>query len=628
MKNPLVICLLSLILGTFTMFGCPSPNGGDESRKLSGQTVDTSDALQEDVYRFPIPSNPMTLDPAHVTDTVSDSVTRRIFDGLVRFDADGRVSPSIADKWEASPDGKTWKFYLKEGVKFHNGRTVTSQDFVYSFTRLLNPATQSERAGLLYPIKGARAYYFSRSFPAQIDFLIANQGDKPEFHETLASIADTIKYVTFAEGADPRKCENLLAAAVKAKATSLSAELTAELNSLKGKALAPPTVAGITAPDDATLQIELEEGYAPFLMVLGMTNCYVVPKEEVEKYADDFGQHPVGTGPFMFQSWEADVSVLLAANRLHFRKPPGVDKLLFRIISDENTRFEEFKNGQLEHTDVPSGRMGEVKRDDILAANLMTRPAMDMYGYCFNCSKPPFKDNKLLRKAINHAIDKDDIIANILEGKFKRMDSYVPEGTFYYWADSPGYKYDIELAKKLLAEAGYPGGQGLPTITLNIDNQEFRNKIAVAVQEDLRNIGINIEINRKDWGTFLEQVYAGETVFCQNTWLADYPDPDNWLFTLLDSSQAGAPGNISRYSNPEFDKLVREAQRTVDQNLRADLYRRAESIALEDAPWVLLFVNSPTMLVQPYVKNLKLTPMDRAPQLTNCPIEEVTFDRS
>lgn len=598
-----------------------------ESDQIAKKKTVTGDRLEETVYRFPLPSNPMSLDPAHITDTVSDSVAKRIFDGLVRFDEDGIVQPSIAKNWVVSDDGREWKFFLEKEVKFHNGRGVTAEDFVYSFNRLLTPETKSERAGLLYPVKGAREFFFTRTFANRVDFLVKNQGDKPEFHEGLASLADTVKYVRFAEGADTKKAETLLAAAVKAHSTSLSAELTAELQSLAGKAAPPETVSGISAPDEFTFKIVLDEGYAPFLMILGMTNCYVVPKEEVEKLGADFGLKPVGTGPFVFAEWTPDVSVLLAANRTHFRKPPKIDKLLYRVISDENTRYEEFKNGQLEHTDIPSGRMGEVKRDSKLSSLVMQRPAMDMYGYAFNCSKPPFKDNKLLRKAINYAIDKENIIDNILEGKFSLMKSYVPEGSFYHWADAPGYPYDAEKAKELLAQAGYPEGKGLPAIVMNIDNQEFRYKIAVAVQADLKKIGINVEIDRKDWGTFLEQIYAGETVFCQNTWLTDYPDPDNWLFTLLDSSQAGAPGNISRYSNPEFDKLVREAQHVVDENRRSELYRKAEEIAMEDAPWVLLFVNSPTMLVQPHVKNLKLTPMDRAPQLTNCPIEEVEISK-
>jgi peptide/nickel transport system substrate-binding protein/oligopeptide transport system substrate-binding protein len=624
-KLRLILAVTTLLVVCLLATSCPSPK--TESDDLAKQKHDSSDKYAESVYRFPLPTNPMTLDPAHITDTVSDSVARRIFDGLVRFDENGIVQPSIAKNWVVSPNGKEWKFFLEKEVMFHNGRKVKASDFVYSLTRLLDPATKSERAGLLFPVKGAQAFYYSKSFAGKVDALVGSAGDTPEFYETLSLLAETIAYVKFAEGTDAAPVKKQLDAAVAAKATSLSDELKRKLEALKGEITPPDAVEGITAPDNATVKIVLEAPYAPFLMVLGMTNCYVVPSEEVEKLGDDFGLKPIGTGPFVFVEWQSDVSLMLAANRKHFRKPPGVDKLLYRIIADENTRYEEFKSGQLEHTDVPSGRMSEVKRDKALSAMLIKRPAMDMYGYAFNCSKPPFKDNKLLRKAINYAIDKDDIIETILEGKFSLMKSYVPEGTFYFWNDAPGYPYDPALAKKLLAEAGFPEGKGLPTITLNIDNQEFRNKIAVAVQSDLKAIGITVEIDRKDWGTFLEQIYAGETVFCQNTWLADYPDPDNWLFTLLDSRQAGAPGNIARYSNPEFDKLVREAQVVVDEAKRKDLYLAAEKIAMEDAPWVLMFVNSPTMLVQPYVKGLKLTPMDRAPQLTNSPIEDVTMDK-
>ena len=627
MLNRMYIFMVTCAIAALSIFALSCDKPETESDQLAKKKTVTGDRLEETVYRFPLPSNPMSLDPAHITDTVSDSVAKRLFDGLVRFDENGIVRPSIAKNWVVSEDGKEWKFFLEKDVQFHNGRKVTAEDFVYSFTRLLTPETRSERAGLLYPVKGAREFLFTRTFPSRVDFLVKNQSDTPEFHEGLASLADAIRYVRFAGDAGSQKAETMLAAAVKAHATSLLPELTAELLSLAGKTSPPEAVSGISAVDEHTFKVILDDGYAPFLMVLGMTNCYVVPKEEVEKQGADFGLRPVGTGPFVFSEWTPDVSVLLAANRKHFRNPPKIDKLLYRVIADENTRYEEFKNGQLEHTDIPSGRMSEVRRDANLSKLIKQRPAMDMYGYAFNCSKPPFKDNKLLRKAINHAIDKENIIDNILEGKFSLMNTYVPSGSFYYWEDAPGYPYDPEKAKELLAQSGYPDGSGLPPIVMNIDNQEFRYKIAVAVQADLKKLGINAEIDRKDWGTFLEQIYSGDTVFCQNTWLTDYPDPDNWLFTLLDSSQAGAPGNIARYSNPEFDKLVREAQHVVDEDHRRELYRKAEEIAMEDAPWVLLFVNSPTMLVQPYVNNLKLTPMDRAPHLTNCPIEEAEISK-
>lgn len=620
----LLVLLISLVVALLAV-SCKGDT--EETNEIVKKQHDRTDKYTDSVYRFPIPSNPMTLDPAHITDTVSDSVARRLFDGLVRFDENGIVQPSIAKNWVISPDGKDWKFFLEKDVTFHNGRKVLAEDFVYSFTRLLDPATKSERAGLLYPIRGARAYYYSRTFANRVEFLANNAGDTPEFHEGLAGLADTIQYVSFAQGTDIAPVKKLLDAAVTVKAVTMSDELKSKLNDLKSRIVIPETIEGITALDNNTLKIALDDPYAPFLMVLGMTNCYVVPKEAVEKLGEDFGLKPIGTGAFVFVEWKPDVNVLLAANRKHFRKPPGIDKLLYRIISDENTRYEEFKSGQLEHTDIPSGRMAEVKRDKQLSLYVMQRPAMDMYGYCFNCSKPPFKDNKLLRKAINYAIDKEHIIDTILEGKFSLMKSYVPEGTFYFWKDAPGYPYDPKLAADLLAQSGYPEGKGLGPINLNIDNQEFRYKIAVAAQEDLKKIGITVNIERKDWGSNLEQIYAGNAVFYQNTWLADYPDPDNWLYTLLDSSNAGAPGNISRYSNPEFDKLVRKAQVVTDEAQRIELYKKAEAIAMEDAPWVLMFVNSPTMLVQPYVKNLKLTPMDRAPQLTNCPIEDVTLEK-
>jgi len=536
----LVAVLLTLLL----LGACiPRPSGEKTARTPAKQ-----EPLREAVYRFPLPADPPTLDPAHVTDTVSDSVMKRLFDGLVRFDTDLKIVPAIAESWLISDDGTTYKFFLRKGVQFHNGREVEGEDFLYSFTRILDPATRSERAQMLFPVKGAKAFY-------------------------------------------------------------------------DGKA---EQVAGLEAPDDATFKITLSRPYAPFLGVLAMTNFCVVPREEVEKDEEGFAQHPVGTGPFVFESWERDNQVVLKANRNYFRASPSIDVLVFKVMPDENTRYQAFLNGDLEHTDIPFGKAAEIMKDPKRVAMVHGVTAMDMYCYGFQTQKPPF-DNKFLRLAFNYAIDKQTIIENILEGRGEWQKTYVPPGSFYFKGDSGGYPYDPGKARQYLGKAGYPGGSGLAEITLNIDQQQLSRQIAQQVQEDLRQVGVKVRLEQSDWATFLDRVYAGEPSFFQNTWLADYPDPDNWLFVLLESAQAGAPGNITRFVHSRFDHYVRQARQTVNENQRAYLYGKAEEVALAAAPWLLLYWRKNLTLVQPYVEGLTITAMDRTPHLNNSPMEQVRF---
>jgi peptide/nickel transport system substrate-binding protein/oligopeptide transport system substrate-binding protein len=540
-RTALLILVIALALPAVSCKGKPSAPASPAAKVAPSETV----------YRFPIPTDPPSLDPAHITDTVSDCVARRIFEGLVKFDTNLRIVPALAEKWESSPDGKVWTFHVRKGAKFHNGRDIKAADFVYSFERMLDPRTKSERADLLKPVLGADDFF-------------------------------------------------------------------------KGKT---PHVKGIVAKDDYTLEITLSQGLAPFIDILAMSPLSVVPKEAVEREGGDFSVKPTGSGPFVFAEWKREEQIVLKANRAYWGGNPSVSTVIFRILPDEATRFEEFKNGNLEHTDVPQGKMSEALSSPKLKALLVTHPAMDMYGYGFNCQKPPFKGNVNLRLAVNYAIDRDNIVRTIMEGKVVPMTSYVPPGTFYTPPKEDGYKYNPELAKKYLAKAGYPRGKGLAPITLYIDTQRLHGQIAEAVQGDLRKIGVKVEIRTIEWATFLQSVYDGEPTFFQNTWLADYPDPDNWLFTLLDTKQIGSPGNIARFSNKRFDDLTERARTIVDEKERQRLYAAAERIAYSQAPWCLLFINSPTVLVQPWVKGMEITAMDRAPQLGVAPLEKVTITK-
>ena len=234
----------------------------------------------------------------------------------------------------------------------------------------------------------------------------------------------------------------------------------------------------------------------------------------------------------------------------------------------------------------------------------------------------------MLRQAFNYAVDKDNIINNIWGGMVSQQNTFVPEGMFYFWDDSPGYPYNPDKAKELMAQAGYPDGDGLPELTLNISVADTNKTVAESVQNDLAKIGVKARIEMVAWGPFLDKVYAGEAKFFQNTWLGDYPDPDTWLYQLLHTENFGDNGNITRWSNDEFDHLLSLAQTEQDPERRAELYNMAEKISFAEAPWLFLFWKNSSTLIQPWVKGLTINKMDRTPQLNNAPIEEVYFEGS
>ena len=541
--------LYALLLLVFTLLlaGCPKPP--QDTGSTDGANGTTATPARSD-YRFPLPGQITTLDPVMITDTVSDTVAHRIYSTLLKFGMDGSPSPDLAESYDVSEDGLVYTMHIRPDARFHNGEACNAEDVIYSFTRLLSPATASPRADWLGLVKGAR-----------------------EFN---AGTADTIP--------------------------------------------------GLEMVDEQTLRLTLNEPFSPFPMILCMTNLSIVPKSEIDKNPDGFGDNPVGSGPFVCREFVRGERVTLKANKDYFGTKPQIETLVFRIIEDETTRFELFKNGELEHCDLKPSKVQEVMGDPKLKAMIVGEPAQDMYALGFNCEQPPFKDNTSLRLAFNHAIDKQNIVSNVWSGLVSPQTTYVPAGMFYYWNDSPGYPHDVEKARSLLAEAGYPEGKDLPEIVLTVDTEATNRRVAEAVQHDLEQIGVKVRIETIQKSELIQKNDDGELLFFQNTWLGDYPDPDNWLWQLLDSGNFGAKGNHARWANSEFDQYVRRARVELDPAVRGELYGKAEKLAHDEAPWLPLIWKNSSTLVQPWVKGLVISKTDRTPELNHAPLEEVRLE--
>ena len=222
-----------------------------------------------------------------------------------------------------------------------------------------------------------------------------------------------------------------------------------------------------------------------------------------------------------------------------------------------------------------------------------------------------------MRQAFNYVVDKEAIAKVILEGRVAPARSVLPPGMFAYNPKLQGYPHNKAKARRLLAEAGYEKGKGLPALTLYYNTGLVNRKIGEFVQGALRDIGVTIELRELDWPAYLNLVDRGDApLFCLG-WLADYPDPENFLTVLFHSRNMGSKGNLSRYANPRVDTLLDRADGSLDSAERRRLYREAEKIILEDAPWIFLHYYSTEVLVQPWVKGLReqISVMDSAPTL-------------
>lgn len=391
---------------------------------------------------------------------------------------------------------------------------------------------------------------------------------------------------------------------------------------IKGEA---KSIQGIRIVNDRSVEITLERPFAPFLYLMAYDAASIVPKEETEKRGGTFASHPVGTGPFRFGSWRRDDQLVIEASKDHWRGPPYLDRVIFRIIPNEGTRFNDYKRGSLDLTDIPTGHCRSSRSDRVLSKEASVWPILGTHAVRFNVERPPF-DKKKLRQAIGYAIDSAVVVRGILEECVTQAHGILPPGMPGFSPNVAGYPLDREKAKRLLAEAGYPGGKGLPPIQYHFNTTDTNRRIGELIQASLREIGIVVELRSLDWAAHLKLVDDGGAGFFRQGWIADYPDPENFLTVLFHSRNVGAAGNTSRYRNPALDRLFDEADAMAPGPARLRKYQEAEEIILGDAPWVSLYHYSSRLLLKPSVRGLEKSPLSSAPELL-APLRKVWLER-
>ena len=516
--------ILILICGAMALLivGCRQGANPDEAEP-------TTVEKQGGVYRKPLDNEPRTLDPALVQSTYATAVSHQLFDGLVQFDADLNIIPSLARSWKASHKGVVWVFNLREGVLFHNGREVTAEDVVYSFTRLMDPNTNSPSTWLFERVKGVEAF--------------------------RAGTAERIE--------------------------------------------------GLVALDQYTLQITLSQPYAPFIQMLGTVPARVVPREEIERLGDAFSRQPIGTGPFRFVQWVTGQEIVLQANESYFEGRPFIDKLHYRIFpgADREAILAEFEDGKLEDASLPvSARQRLIGNPKY---RLFRKPLLATLFLWLDVREGPLSNLKV-RQAINLAINREKINATIRHNRQVQARGILPLGMPGYNPELSDYEYNPDRARQLLAEAGYPGGEGLPPLQLW---SSVQSPMAIAenqaIKGDLERIGMTLDLRHaKSWSHFLQEILGQQpNSMYRYAWFADFPDPDNFLFMLFNSQ---SNRNFANYHNPQVDLLLDQAQSENDYLHRLELYRQAETFIIADVPTVNLVHNSFEHLFQPYVRGVAL----------------------
>jgi peptide/nickel transport system substrate-binding protein/oligopeptide transport system substrate-binding protein len=499
---------LTALAALGTIAGC---RGGADANANRHSIVDSRDTY-----------DPRSLDPSLSTDVPTGRAVGYVFDGLTRFTPDARVVPALATRWDVSPDGRTYTFHLRPGVKFHDGSALTASSVVASFKRVLAPGSAAGRTWPLQPIEGAA------------DFLGG-----------------------------------------------------------KSKALA-----GVQAVDDSTVKITLHEALTIFPKFLAMPVASIVP----ENAAADFGQHPVGTGPWKFVEWKHDDYLKFAKNPSYFGGAPAVDTLIARIIPEPSTAQAEFESGNVDILQVAEGETRNWEQTDDKAARLQSAPALRLYYLAINTTRGPLTDARV-RQAINHAIDTKTILDRLIAGRGRVAAGVIPPALDSSGAQRTPYPYDTVKAKQLLTAAGHPNGID---VELWCSQDATFARLAQTIQGYLAKVGIRAKIVQRDASSVREAARNGQVDLYMKDWWADYPDPDAFLYPLLHSASKGVGGNVSFYANKTFDSLVTQARHTQDDAFRMRLSRQADSLAFDDAPMAYLFFYNELYAIQPWIRGFQV----------------------
>jgi peptide/nickel transport system substrate-binding protein len=352
----------------------------------------------------------------------------------------------------------------------------------------------------------------------------------------------------------------------------------------------------------------LNEPRASFLAILTAGAASIVSPTAVMKWGPDYPTRPVGTGPFRFASWDRGQRVVLEKNPTYWKYPVKVERVIYRPIVEDQARLTELLTGTLDViVGVPADFVGQLEQNPKIT--LLKQVGAHVWYLGMNNQKKPF-DDKRVRQALNYAVNKDAIVKDVLKGTGASSRGPVLPGT---WGADPAlkaYPYDPERAKKLLAEAGYPNGFST-TLWVPESGSGMQAPVAMStvMQSNLKAVGVNVALQTMEWGTYLAKLRTKEQELFALSWMAGTEDPDMVMYPLLHSSQWTPVGpNRALYKNPRFDALLQQARVTTDQAKRAQLYREAQRILVDDAPWVFVDHEIQIAALSKRVQGFKLHP--------------------
>ncbi|OPH56003.1 ABC transporter substrate-binding protein [Paenibacillus ferrarius] len=329
--------------------------------------------------------------------------------------------------------------------------------------------------------------------------------------------------------------------------------------------------------DEYTVQFLLEYPFAPLLSILASAEGSILSPKAIEQYGKELTKHPTGTGPFRFESWTPGQEIVLVKNESYWGDQPKFNKVIFKTVPEDTTRVAMIETGEAQVAEqLPVTEIERVKSSATMSLGRFDAFAVDHIG--FNTSKKPFDDARV-RQAVAYAIDKEAIIKGVYNNVGKVANSSLGPKVIGYSPNIKGFAYDLNKAKQLLAEAGYPNGL---KATVYLNDNKARINVAEVLQSQLKGIGIDLQVKVMEFGAYIDAASKAQTEMFISGWGNATGDADYNQYNLFHSSSHGVPGNHSFYANKEVDQLIESGRKEADPEKRKQIYEKAQAIEIND----------------------------------------------
>ena len=543
-KKFLALALASVMAVSVAACGSSSSTN-DTSAADSSTTTEAADTTASaDGYNLAVclASEPMTIDPALNSAVDGAIMANHMFEGLVKWVDNGsgeaELAPGQAESWEktVNDDGTvTYAIKMRDGIKWSDGKDVTAGDFEYSWKRLADPATAADYCYMIDMVQG------------------------------------------YAEVADGSADKDTL---------------------------------GIKAVDDKNLEITLSYDCPYFEEIMAFPATFPVRQDIVEGN-EEWTYSPetyIGNGAYKMVEWSHNAYILTEKSETYYDyEKLGPDTIKYTLLDDNNAMLAAFNSGELNFImNFPTDEMANY----LASGQITVAPYIGTYYVCFNTEDEVFS-NPLVRQAFSLVIDRNYIVENVSQSGEVPATGYVPSGVYdaegangddfrtvggdYYSVSADDYQANCDKARELLAEAGYPNGEGFPAVEYMYNTDDRHKAIAEALQNMWQTeLGVTVNLSNQDWNVFLKSRKDGDFQIARNGWIADYNDP----CSFLDMWYTGGGNNDAQYSNPEYDALIDAAKATSDQTERMAAFHKAEDLLIgqDNVLAPIYFYTNPYML--------------------------------